>query len=247
MKRVFFMNAALIFAGGTGTRMNIKTMPKQFLPLHGKPIILYTLEQFEYHPEIDVIVVVCIESWIDRLNRMLQKGGFTKVQWVVPGGASGQESIYNGLKVLYEHCPEDTTVLVHDGVRPLVNAQVISDNIACVKAHGNAITTSAAIETIMTIDSEADNAIRQIIPRKDCAMARAPQSFYLRDLYAAHCRAISEGRLNFIDSASMMMEYGQTLYTVTGPAENIKITTPSDYYMFKSFVEAEENKQIFGY
>ena len=155
--------------------MNIKTMPKQFLPLHGKPIILYTLEQFEYHPEIDAIVVVCIESWIDRLNRMLQKGGFTKVQWVVPGGASGQESIYNGLKVLYEHCPEDTTVLVHDGVRPLVNAQVISDNIACVKAHGNAITTSAAIETIMTIDSEADNAIRQIIPRKDCAMARAPR------------------------------------------------------------------------
>ena len=187
------MNAALIFAGGTGTRMNIKTMPKQFLPLHGKPIILYTLEQFEYHPDIDVIVVVCIASWIDHLKLLLKKNNFTKVHWVVPGGSSGQESICNGLKALHEHCPEDTIVLVHDGVRPLVNAQVITDNIACVQAHGNAITTSSAIETIM------------------------------------------------------MMEYGHTLYTVTGPAENIKITTPSDYYMFKSFVEAQENKQIFGY
>ena len=176
------MNAALIFAGGTGTRMNIKTMPKQFLPLHSKPIILYTLEQFEYHPDIDAIVVVCIASWIDHLKMLLQKNNFTKVKWVVPGGASGQESIYNGLKALHDNCPEDTIVLVHDGVRPLVNAQVIS-----------------------------------------------------------------EGRGDFIDSASMMMEYGHTLYTVTGPAENIKITTPSDYYMFKSFVEAEENKQIFGY
>ena len=230
------MNAALIFAGGTGTRMNIKTMPKQFLPLHSKPIILYTLEQFEYHPDIDAIVVVCIASWIDHLKMLLQKNNFTKVKWVVPGGASGQESIYNGLKALHDNCPEDTIVLVHDGVRPLVNAQVISDNIACVQAHGNAVTTSSAIETI-----------QQIIPRQRCAMARAPQSFRLGDLYQAHCRAISEGRGDFIDSASMMMEYGHTLYTVTGPAENIKITTPSDYYMFKSFVEAEENKQIFGY
>lgn len=241
------MNAALIFAGGTGTRMNIKTMPKQFLPLHGKPIILYTLEQFEYHPEIDAIVVVCIESWIDYLNRLLEKSHFKKIKWVVPGGASGQESIYNGLSMLHEHCPEDTTVLVHDGVRPLVNAQVISDNIACVQKHGNAVTTSAAIETIMMLDHDSDDVIRQIFPRQNCAMARAPQSFRLGDLYSAHCRAIAENRLDFIDSASMMMEYGHTLHTVTGPAENIKITTPSDYYMFKSFVEAEENKQIFGY
>ena len=241
------MNAALIFAGGTGTRMNI----------------LYTLEQFEYHPDIDAIVVVCIASWIDHLKMLLQKNNFTKVKWVVPGGASGQESIYNGLKALHDNCPEDTIVLVHDGVRPLVNAQVISDNIACVQAHGNAVTTSSAIETIMLMDeSGADNTIQQIIPRQRCAMARAPQSFRLGDLYQAHCRAISEGRGDlyqahcraisegrgdFIDSASMMMEYGHTLYTVTGPAENIKITTPSDYYMFKSFVEAEENKQIFGY
>ena len=99
----------------------------------------------------------------------------------------------------------------------------------------------------MMMDQGADGVIRQIFPRKDCAMARAPQSFRLSDLYAAHCRAIAENRLDFIDSASMMMEYGHTLHTVTGPAENIKITTPSDYYMFKSFVEAEENKQIFGY
>lgn len=241
------MNTALIFAGGTGTRMNIKTMPKQFLPLHGKPIILYTLEQFEYHPEIDAIVVVCIESWIDHLNALLKKYNITKVNWVVPGGSSGQESIYNGLKTLHKHCPADTTVLVHDGVRPLVNDQIISDNIACVKANGNAITTSVAIETIMMVDQNAGDTIQQIFPRKNCAMARAPQSFRLEDLYQAHCTALAENRLDFIDSASMMMYYGHVLHAVIGPTENIKITTPSDYYMFKSFVEAQENKQIFGY
>lgn len=241
------MNAALIFAGGTGTRMNVKTMPKQFLPLHGKPIILYTLEQFEYHPEIDAIVIVCIASWIDRLNTMLEKGNFKKVRWVVPGGASGQESIFNGLKVLHANCREDTVVLVHDGVRPLINAQVISDNIACVQQNGCAITTSPAIETIMVMDPEREGAIRDIIPRSTCSMARAPQSFRLGELYAAHCRALEEGQGDFIDSASMMRTYGHALYTVEGPAENIKITTPSDYYMFKSFVEAQENKQIFGY
>ena len=241
------MNAALIFAGGTGTRMNLKTMPKQFLPLHGKPIILYTIEQFEYHPEIDAIVVVCLESWISHLNQLLEKGNFKKVRWVVPGGSSGQESIYNGLKALHDHCREDTIVLVHDGVRPLINPQVISDNIACVLEHGNAITTSPAIETIMVMDPEQEDVIGDIVPRKNCSMARAPQSFRLGELFAAHSRAISEGRGDFIDSASMMREYGHTLHTVTGPAENIKITTPSDYYMFKSFVEAQENKMIFGY
>ena len=240
------MNAALIFAGGTGTRMNVKTMPKQFLPLHGKPIILYTIDEFENHPDIDAIVVVCIESWIERFKLMLEKNYYTKVKWVVPGGSCGQESIYNGLKALHDNLPDDTTVLIHDGVRPLINAQVITDNIEAVKTYGNAITTSDAIETIMVMDKEAGT-IKNVIPRADCMMARAPQSFVLRDIWESHTKAIAQGKMDFIDSATMMMYYGHTLHTVKGPAENIKITTPSDYYTFKSFVEAQENKQIFGY
>ena len=125
------MNYALIFAGGTGTRMNSKTKPKQFLELHGKAIIIHTIEIFENHPEIDGVSVVCIESWLDYLKKLVEKEGFKKVKWIVPGGNSGQESIYNGLKAIHDDSStnDDDIVLIHDGVRPLINEDVITYNI----------------------------------------------------------------------------------------------------------------------
>lgn len=238
------MNAALIFAGGTGKRMNLKAMPKQFLECNGKAIIIHTIEHFEKHDGIDCIVVVCLESYIGYLKKLIDREKFQKVKWIVPGGSSGQESIYNGLKTLHEHCPEDTVVLIHDGVRPLINEQTITDNIQCVREKGCCVTVSPAIETI--IKTGDNNHITDIIPRSDCSLARAPQSFYLKDIFAAHERSIAEGRQDFIDSASMMTHYGHPLFTVLGPAENIKITTPSDFYIFRSYVEAQLNEQIFG-
>ena len=123
------MNVALIFAGGSGTRMNTKSKPKQFLELHGKEIIIYTLEHFERHPEIDAIAVVCIADWIDYLKSIIRKHGIDKVKWIVPGGETGQDSIFNGLEAIHKDCPEDSVVLIHDGVRPLINRELISDNI----------------------------------------------------------------------------------------------------------------------
>lgn len=141
------MNYALIFAGGCGRRMNSKSRPKQFLELHGKEIIIYTIEHFEKHPDIEGIVVVCIKEWIDYLKRILDKNGIKKVKWIVPGGETGQDSIYNGLKVLHDNCKNEDIVLIHDGVRPLIDEQLITENIKSVKNHGSAITVAPVIET----------------------------------------------------------------------------------------------------
>ena len=238
------MNTALIFAGGTGQRMKSVTKPKQFLELYGKPIIIYTIELFEYNDEIDGIVVVCLESWIPYLEKLLDKFQIKKVKAIVPGGESGQASIRNGVNKLSQLYPEDSIVLIHDGVRPLITNQTITDNIAMVKKCGNCITTAPAIETIaLKTDTEL---VGDIIERSKAVMARAPQSFYLKDIKKSHDLAVAEGREDFIDSACMMKHYGHALHIVEGPAENIKITTPTDFYCFRAITDSRENSQIFG-
>ena len=237
------MNCALIFAGGTGQRMNTKTRPKQFLELHGKPIILYTIEVFENHPEIDAMAVVGLEDWLPFLEKTITHYDIDKVVAVVPGGATGQESIRHGIDALMAAVGPDATVLVHDGVRPLVRPETISDCIQSVAERGSAITVTPAIETIV---QEEDGEIVNVIERQACRLAKAPQCFNLGDLAAAHDRAQAEGLTDFIDSASMMRHFGHTLYAVEGTPENIKITTPSDFYIFRAFVDAQENSQIFG-
>ncbi len=239
------MNTALIFAGGTGTRMNSRGKPKQFLELHGKPILLHTIEQFETHPEIDSIAVVCIAEWIDYLKDVLKRFGVRKVRWIVPGGKSSQESTRNGLAAIAaDQDPEKTIVLIHDGVRPLITPELIHDNIESVKKYGNAITVAPAIETIITTcDGEH---VDSVIDRSTCRLARAPQSFVLKDIMQMHQRAVAENYDKMIDSASLMVHYGTKLNLVVGPSENIKITTPSDFYVFRAIMEARENSQIWG-
>ena len=239
------MNVALIFAGGTGTRMNTKSKPKQFLELNGKAIIVHTIENFENHPEIDAICVVCIEPWIGYLKDILARDFIKKVRWIVPGGETGQDSIRNGLEAIEKDCKDsDSVVLIHDGVRPLINDKLISDNIAKVRECGSAITVTPAIETIVAMDNQDE--ITKITDRKQCFLARAPQSFFVKDIMEAHRKAIAEGIHDMIDSASLMQHYGHSLFTVNGPAENIKITTPMDFYLFRAIYEARENSQIFG-
>jgi 2-C-methyl-D-erythritol 4-phosphate cytidylyltransferase len=239
-------NFAVIFAGGSGNRMHTKSRPKQFLEYNGKPIIIYTLELFDNHPQIDGMVVVCIESWIPFLQKMLKKFEINKVVRIVPGGRTGQESIYNGLVAAedYTKGDEDAVVLIHDGVRPLITEDTITDNIEIVRQKGNCITCIPATETFIV---KQENGSLEIPLRANSLIARAPQSFYLKDIVSAHRRAISEGRNDFIDSCTMMRHYGFKMHTIIGPMENIKITTPTDYFIFKAMVEVHENQQIFGF
>ena len=238
------MNIAVIFAGGIGQRMKTTNRPKQFLEMHKKPIIIYTLEIFEQHPDIDAIVVACVEEWIPYLEELLVKFHITKVKKVVPGGTSGQMSIYNGLVAAKEVAgDEKSVVLIHDGVRPLINAKVISDNIESVQKNGSAITSAIVKETIMVVKD--DNSIDYVPDRAHSRVAKAPQSFWLDDIIGMHHKAQEEGREDFIDSCTMMKHYGYNLFLIDGPYENIKITTPDDFYTMRALLDAQENAQIY--
>jgi len=233
------LNVALIFAGGVGSRMGNET-PKQFLEWNGKAIIIHTLEVFYKHDSIDEIVIACKENWIDYLKRLILKEDVKKVVSVVPGGSTALESQYNGLcEIKRLHPSEEIAVLIHDGVRPLVDAETIQRNIDCVWTNGSAVTVSKAVETVIKIDGEG---ITDILDREHCRMAKAPQSFKLDDILAAHKKSIENGQHSYIDSASMMMACGYKLDIVEGEPENIKITTPSDYYMFLGISKNRERK-----
>lgn len=238
------MNRVLIFAGGTGQRMGTSGVPKQFLVAHTKPVIVHTIEHFQNCGQIDSIVVVCLKDYIEYMKTLVGQYKLDKVVSIVQGGNCGQASIFNGLKELvrlYGENSEDI-VLIHDGVRPLIDEKLIVENIDCVKANGNAITVAKAIETIVLLNEEA--VVDKVMDRQFCNVAKAPQSFYLKDIYNCHLRAIEENKNDFIDSAMLMQYYGHKIHTVLGSNENIKITTPTDYFLFKAILDARENEQL---
>lgn len=239
------MNIAVIFAGGTGQRMNSKSKPKQFLMLHGRPILIYTLERFEQHPDIDAMVVVCLEDWIDELKRYISKYGLRKVASIVPGGSSGQGSIRNGVYEASRLFPDDSVAIIHDGVRPLIDEETITACIASTREHGTAVTVVPATETIV---QSKDGVITNIVDRHQCQLARAPQCFILGELRRAHERAVEDGDGDaYIDSASLMSHYGYKLHEVEGSPANIKITTPSDYYIMRAIMDEQEDSQFLGF
>lgn len=239
------MNIAAIFAGGVGKRMNSKVKPKQFLTIHKIPIIIHTIQIFENHPEIDAIVISCVSGWIEYLNILLDEYHIMKVKKIVPGGETGQLSIYAALNAAKEISNgNESIVLIHDGVRPLINHDTISNNLSSVKKFGTAITTVPVKETIMEVDEKGD--IIYIPTRERSRLARAPQSFYLKDILDAHNIALGEGKKNFVDSCTLMKYYGYNLHLIDGPEENIKITTPEDFYIMRALLDAKENSQIYG-
>lgn len=238
------MNIALIFAGGVGSRMNNRSKPKQFLELHGKPIIVYTLEIFQSHPEIDAIVISVVHAWEKHMTDLIIKFNLSKVVDVVVGGETGQTSIFNGLVSIEKKFPLDSTVLIHDGVRPLINHETISGNINQTKLSGNAITTAPTIETFVIVNE--DMRVQEVPERRLSRLAKAPQSFRLKDIIEVHRQAMSDGVIDSIDSCTLMRKYGHSLTLVEGNIDNIKITTPTDYFLFRAILEARENNLIFG-
>ncbi len=237
------MNFALIFAGGTGQRMSSRAKPKQFLELHGKPIIIYTLEHFEYHEAIDGIVIVCIENWIEELQGLLKRYDITKVVKIVPGGPTGHDSIYNGLEAMKTMAKDDDIVLIHDGVRPLINEDLISRNIEAVREFGNAITVEPAKESVIRCDENGN--VVEVPLRANMYTAKAPQSFKYKNILDIYEKAHERG-IRSIDSAHLCSTYKVPMHTVLSTRNNIKITEPADYYVYRALYEAIENQQIFG-
>ncbi len=236
------MNIAVIFAGGHGGRMTRYSRPKQFLEYRGKPILVYTIEVFQKHPMIDGIIVVCLAEWMPHLRLLLDKYHLDKVVDVVAGGNTGQDSIYNGLVCAARRYPDDTIVLIHDGVRPLVAEQTITDCLHETYNNGSCVVCVPATETFVV--KQDDDQYR--LPNRDHTfIARAPQCFLLGDVLAVHRLARQEGRHDFTDTCSMMHHYGHNFGIVMGSMENIKITTPADFFMFRAIVDAKETGFVF--
>ncbi|TAH69971.1 MAG: 2-C-methyl-D-erythritol 4-phosphate cytidylyltransferase [Anaerolineaceae bacterium] len=237
------MITALIFAGGAGQRVSLSSRPKQFLELYGKPIIIYTLEHFELHDDIDDIVIVSLESHISELHSILQKYGITKVSKIVPGGNTGHDSIFYGLIAMKENVKEDDIVLIHDGVRPLITEELISSNIEAVKKYRAAITVEPARESI--VHSKDGINISDIPNRRDVFVAKAPQSFYYGQILEAYEKAYKDN-IKTVDSAQLCNLYNIPMHIVKSTKNNIKISDSADFYMFRALYEARENQQIFG-
>lgn len=230
------MNIAIIFAGGTGSRMGAE-LPKQFLEIKNQPILIYTLKLYQEHPQIDKIYLSILSEYLDYTKSLVEKYGLTKVEGIVPGGETGQDSIYNALSYAASENNGDDIVLISDGVRPLITQKTISNNISGVKEKGSAITTTACFETII-ISEDKGETVREIPIRRHTFAAQAPQSFYLKDILEAHevIRKTPTGYTDIVDSCTLMHKLGREVHIVEGNRSNIKITTPDDVVTFKALL-----------
>lgn len=235
--------AAVIFAGGVGSRMRGAKTPKQFLELGGKPIIAHTIDHFENHPLVDAIVVVSVGFGIPRMKQIIREGHYEKILSVVAGGSTGQDSIFNGLRELerLSIMDGDSIVLVHDGVRPLIDEETITKCVESVRVNGCTAVTAPASETII---EERGGRVEKVIDRARCKLARAPQGFKFSELLSAQKEAQAKNRHDYIDSISLMSDYGYEIHTVDGPADNIKITTQRDFFAYKGFMDYKEMGQL---
>ena len=237
------MATALIFAGGVGKRMNSRTKPKQFIEMNGKPIIIYTLEHFEYHEKIEKIVIVCIKEWIHELEGMLKRYGMSKVTKIVPGGETGHDSIYLGLEAMKDIVDDQEIILIHDGVRPLINEELITQNIEAVEEFGNAITSEPARESV--IRSEDGKNVTEVPPRGQMYTAKAPQSFRYKEILKLYEKAQEDG-FKSIDASHLCGVYNVPMHLVKSSPYNLKITEPADYYVYRAIYEALEGQQLYG-
>ena len=239
-------NIAIIFAGGRGNRMGA-SVPKQFLKIYGKEIIIHTLERFQYNENIDLIYVGCLKEYIPFLEELVKKYNITKIRGIIPGGNSGQDTIYRILKKADEENSGDAICLIHDGVRPLIDDNVINDSIKSVKKYGSSITVTKAFETpIVSLDGETVN---KVLERDTVYTAQAPQCFYLNDIIKAH-EKIRNTELGYnnpkiVDSCSLMKECGNTVHITLGNRGNIKVTTVEDYISLLANLSVQDQEQIF--
>jgi len=229
-------NIALIIAGGSGNRMH-QDIPKQFLTVNEKPVIVYTLEAFQEHPEIDAIAVVCIDGWEQVLRAYAKQFNITKLQHVIPGGENGQGSIRNGVYELEKHYDANDLVLIHDAIRPMVSAEIISDNIRVALAHGNAITVIPCAEAML--QTEDGQVSAGSYPRDRLKRTQTPQAFHIGDIANLHREALEAGITNSVASCTLMIEMGKEVYFSAGSEKNIKLTTVEDLDIFKALLAAK--------
>ena len=240
------MNIAIIFAGGRGERLSADSIPKQFIDIDEKPLIIHTLMNFQNHEEIDKIYIAILHEYYKHMENLVKSYGIDKVKGIVNGGDSAQESIFNALTCALNENPEDSAVLIHDGVRPILTKEVISRNIESVKKYGSAITCIPAYETILV---SKDGKTPDKVPfRREIYKGQAPQSFYLGEIVAAHeiIRKRPQKYEDMIDCCTIYHTLGRKTHMVEGNFGNIKVTTKEDVYILKGLLKMLKDKENAG-
>jgi len=240
-KEKFNMNIVLLTAAGSSTRMH-QDIPKQFIHVNNKPVLIHTMEAFQRHPSIDAIIVVTLNSWSEVLWAYAKQFNISKLKWVVPGGDTGQESIRNGLNKLKEEISPDDVVMVHDGNRPLISSEIISDSLATFAKYGSAVAVIPCTEVVF----ESDDGISSCVStsREKLFRTQTPHTYNLGDLLAAHLEAEKRGIEETAASCMLMKELGETIYFSKGSEENLKITTLDDLKIFKSLLHTRQDPWI---
>ena len=238
-------NIAVIVAGGVGSRMH-QDIPKQFINVYDKPVIIYTLESFQKHPEVDAIEVVCIDGWHDMLWAYAKQFNITKLKWVISGGDSAQGSIAKGIYNLEGEAKEDDIIIIHDGIRPMVDETVLSDVIIKAKKYGNAVTSMPYNEQIFKVAEDDENTTLEYIPRETLRRVSTPQAYRFglvdEKYHEAYEKNIGIAGSNYTNT--MMVQLGVRLYFAAGSDKNIKLTTKDDLEMFKSYLKADKDKWL---
>lgn len=227
------MNVVIITAGGKGTRMH-QEVPKQFMPIKNKPLIIYTLEAFQNHPNIDAILVSCLQGWEQIMEAYIKQYNITKVKWIINGADSSQASIYLAIQELKKYCSLDDTILIHDGNRPLISQDIISDSIVTCNQHGGAIAAIPCIEVVVkTTDHLTSN---EFFDRNDLRRTQTPHAYPLGKLLWAHEEAVKNGIQNTVATCDLMLRLGETIHFSIGSEKNMKITTPVDIEIFEALL-----------
>ena len=236
------MTVALLTAAGSGTRMG-QDIPKQFMHVENKPVIIHTLEAFQNHPSIDAIIVVTIPTWTDVLKAYAAQFNITKLRWVVPGGETGQESIYNGLAALKEELSDDDVVMIHDGNRCMVSSEIISDSLVTFKKYGSAV---AAIPCVEAVFRSNDNGVTSdiSIPREQLFRTQTPHTYTLGKLLWAHDEAKKQGIKETAASCTLMQAIGETVYFSKGSEANLKLTTVDDLLIFQALLHTKKDNWL---
>jgi len=237
------MTIAIIIAGGSGHRMG-QDIPKQFINVYDKPILIYTLEGFQKHPQIDAIEVVCLDGWHDVLRAYARQFGIDKLKWIVSGGETGQESIRNGVYNLEGKADDDDTIIIHDGIRPLVDDTVLTDVILKARQYGNAVTSLPYNEQIFVVDDEISTT--KYIPRETLRRVSTPQAYTFKLLDSKYHEAF-EKEIGIYGSSytnTMMVELGERLYFAAGSDKNIKLTTKDDLELFKAYLKSDKGNWL---
>ncbi len=236
------MNVVIVTASGRGTRMH-QEVPKQFMPIKNKPLIIYTLEAFQNHPNIDAILISCLSGWEQIMESYVKQYNITKVKWIINGADNLQDTIYLAVQELKEHCATDDTILIHDGNRPLVSQDIISDSIVTCNQYGSAIAVIPCVEVIVkTTDHLTSN---EFFERNDLRRTQTPHVYSLGKLLWAHEEALKQGIKNTAATCDLMLRLGETIHFSVGSEKNMKITTPMDVEIFEALLSLG-NEELYG-